>query len=100
MDQIMNILHIEKKGPKLQYSRKIPYIYDMTKRGLQMNGTFTDMHNPIFDTLIIIIIIIIIKKKQITLLPPPPPPPPPIALTSHHPKPIDHTVYIHTRAPQ
>jgi hypothetical protein len=51
MDQIMKILHIEKKGPKLNTLERY-HIYEMTKRGLQMNDTFMDMHNPIFDVLI------------------------------------------------
>jgi hypothetical protein len=51
MDQIMNILHIEKKGPKLNTLERYR-IYEMTKRSLQMNDTFMDMHNPIFDVLI------------------------------------------------
>jgi hypothetical protein len=51
MDQIMKILHIEKKGPKLNTLERF-HIYKMTKKGLQMNDTFTDIHNPIFDVLI------------------------------------------------
>jgi hypothetical protein len=53
MDQIMKVLYIKKKGPKLNtLERFYIRVYDMTKRGLQMNNTFTDMHNPIFDILI------------------------------------------------
>jgi hypothetical protein len=51
MDQIMKILHVEKKGPKLNTLERF-HIYDMAKRGLQMNDTFMDMHNSIFDILI------------------------------------------------
>jgi hypothetical protein len=86
MDQIMKILHIEEKGPKLNTLERF-HICDMTKKGLQMNDTFTDMHNPIFDILI---------KTHIQ--------PPPI--TTHNtnlPPPHTnrpHTVYKHTRAPQ
>jgi hypothetical protein len=47
MDQTMEVLHIEKKGHKLNTLERL-YIYDLTKKGLQMNDTFTDMHNPIF----------------------------------------------------
>jgi hypothetical protein len=47
----MKILHTEKKGPKLNTSERF-HIYDVTKKGLQMNDTFTDIHNPIFDILI------------------------------------------------
>jgi hypothetical protein len=50
MDQTMEVLHIEKKGPKFNILERL-YIYDLTK-GLQMNDTFTDTHNPIFDILI------------------------------------------------
>jgi hypothetical protein len=46
----MEILHIEKKGPELNTLERF-YIYNLTERGLQMNDTFTDMHNPIFDIL-------------------------------------------------
>jgi hypothetical protein len=35
----MKILHTEKKGPKLNTLDRF-HIYDMTKRGLQMNDTF------------------------------------------------------------
>jgi hypothetical protein len=50
-DRTMKILHIEKKGQKLKtsYTRKI---YDATKKSLQLNDTFTDIHNPIFEVLI------------------------------------------------
>jgi hypothetical protein len=47
----MEILHIEKKGPKFNTLERF-YIYDLTKKSLQMSDTFTDMHNPIFDILI------------------------------------------------
>jgi hypothetical protein len=46
----MKILHIEKKGQKLNTLEK--YIYNTTKKVLQLNDTFTDIHNPIFDILI------------------------------------------------
>jgi hypothetical protein len=47
----MEVLRIEKKGPKLNTLKRV-YIYDLTKKGLQMNDTFTDTHNPVFDILI------------------------------------------------
>jgi hypothetical protein len=50
IDQSMKLLHIEKKGPKLNTLGRF-YICDLTKKSLQMNDTFTDTHNPIFDTL-------------------------------------------------
>jgi hypothetical protein len=40
-----------RKGPKLNTVNRF-YIYDLIKRGLQMNDTFADIHSPIFDTLI------------------------------------------------
>jgi hypothetical protein len=49
MDQIMKILHIEKKGPKLNTLERF-HIYDMTKRGLQINTHSQDIHNSIFTT--------------------------------------------------
>jgi hypothetical protein len=51
IDQSMKILHTEKKGSKLNTLQRF-HIYDLAKRGLQMNDIFTDIHNPIFDTLI------------------------------------------------
>jgi hypothetical protein len=51
MDQIMKILHIEKKLPKLNTLERF-HIYKETKGVLQMNDTFTEAHNPIFDVLI------------------------------------------------
>jgi hypothetical protein len=51
IDQSMKILHIEKKGPKLNTLERF-HICDVTKKVLQMNDTFTDTHNPIFNILI------------------------------------------------
>jgi hypothetical protein len=51
LEQTMKILHVEKKGPKLNTLERF-YIDDITKKDLQMNDTFTDIHNPIFDTLV------------------------------------------------
>jgi hypothetical protein len=51
MDQTLEVLHIEKEGPKLNTLERL-YIYHLTKKGLQMNDSFTDTHNPIFDILI------------------------------------------------
>jgi hypothetical protein len=42
----MEILCIEKKGPKLNTLERF-YVYDVTKKGLQMNDTFTDTYNTI-----------------------------------------------------
>jgi hypothetical protein len=51
LEQTMKILHAEKKRPKLSTLERF-YICDITKEGLQKNDTFTDIHSPIFDTLI------------------------------------------------
>jgi hypothetical protein len=51
MDQTLEVLHIEKKGLKLNTLGRF-YIYDLTKKGLQLNDTFSDMCNPIFDILV------------------------------------------------
>jgi hypothetical protein len=47
----MKILCKEKKEPKLNTLERF-YIYDLTKKGLQLNDTGTDVYNPIFDLLI------------------------------------------------
>jgi hypothetical protein len=51
MDQTMKVLPIERKGPELHTLERY-YIYDITKKGLQMNDTFTNMHNPVFDIIV------------------------------------------------
>jgi hypothetical protein len=82
-DQSMQVLHIEKKSPKLNKLERF-YIYDLAKRGLQMNDTFADIHNPIFHAII---------KKDTQVTPPP----------NHYPhqtppNPHQHTTYsINTR---
>jgi hypothetical protein len=48
--QTMEILHIERKGQKLNTPERY-HIYDTTKKDLQMNDAFADTHNPIFDIL-------------------------------------------------
>jgi hypothetical protein len=50
MDQIMEVIHTERKCPKLNKLEKF-CIYEITKMGLQMNNTFMDMYNTIFETL-------------------------------------------------
>jgi hypothetical protein len=47
----MDILQIAKKGKYINKLEKF-YIYKTTKQNLQLNDTYTDIHNPIFDTLI------------------------------------------------
>jgi hypothetical protein len=51
IDRTVKVLHIEKKGQKLTALEKY-HIYNTTKNGLQLNNTFTDMHNSIFNVLI------------------------------------------------
>jgi hypothetical protein len=51
INRTMKILHIEMMGQKINTLEKY-HIYNTTKKGLQLNDTFTDIHNPIFDVLI------------------------------------------------
>jgi hypothetical protein len=51
IDRTMKVLHIEKKEQKLNTLEKY-HIYNTTKKGPQLNDTFTNMDNPIFDVLI------------------------------------------------
>jgi hypothetical protein len=59
----MEILHIEKEGPKLNTLERF-HICDITKKGIQMNNIFTDIYNLIFD----ILIKTYIYKKNLPLL--------------------------------
>jgi hypothetical protein len=47
----MKILQTIKKDAHMNTLRKF-HIYEITKQGTQLNDTFTDIVNPIFDTLI------------------------------------------------
>jgi hypothetical protein len=51
IDQTMEILHIEKKGHKLNTLERFE-IYTLTKKSMQLNDTHTVTNNPIFDILI------------------------------------------------
>jgi hypothetical protein len=51
MDQNMEILHIERKGPVLTTLENV-YAYKTTKAGLQLNGALINNYNRIFDILI------------------------------------------------
>jgi hypothetical protein len=51
MDQILEILHKEKKGQSLNTLERA-HICNLGKHRLQTNDTFTDTHNPIFDQII------------------------------------------------
>jgi hypothetical protein len=44
----LNILHYEKKGPLMNTLERF-HIHKLTKDGLQLNDTYADTHNPIFD---------------------------------------------------
>jgi hypothetical protein len=41
----------KEEGPTTQYIGTF-YVYDLSKRKLEINDTYTDTHNPIFDLLI------------------------------------------------
>jgi hypothetical protein len=45
LDKTMEILHMEKKGPKPNTLERF-HMYDITKKDLQMNDIFTDIHTP------------------------------------------------------
>jgi hypothetical protein len=66
----MDILHIEKKGRLLNMWEHF-YIHSLSAQKLQMNGTYTDKHNPIFD---LIIKYIPHNNKSLTNSPAPQPP--------------------------
>jgi hypothetical protein len=51
IDQTIKVLHIEKKGHKLNTLERFE-IYNLTKKSVQLNNTHTLTHNPIFDILI------------------------------------------------
>jgi len=51
MDEIMNIIHYERKGKKLDTLEKF-YIYRETKNGNQINDRLTIQSNPIFETIV------------------------------------------------
>jgi hypothetical protein len=47
MEDTLNVLHFEKKGPQMN-SLEQYYIYRLSKDNLQLNDTYTDTYNPIF----------------------------------------------------
>jgi hypothetical protein len=47
-EETMDIIQTTKKGYLLNTLEQF-YIYDLSKKKLQMNATYTDTHNPIFD---------------------------------------------------
>jgi hypothetical protein len=50
MEDTMDILHIERKGP-LMNTPECFHIYSLSKGNLQMNDTYADMHNLIFNVI-------------------------------------------------
>jgi hypothetical protein len=49
----MDVIHITGKGHLLNtLERFYIRVYDLSKKKLQMNDTYTDAYNPIFDLLI------------------------------------------------
>jgi hypothetical protein len=44
----MKVLKMQRKGKHLNTLERY-YIYEMRKDGLQMNDTYIDTHNPIFE---------------------------------------------------
>ena len=51
MNEIMNIIHLERKGKMLDTLEKF-YIYRGTKNENQINDRLTLQNNPIFETVI------------------------------------------------
>jgi hypothetical protein len=51
----MEILHIEKEDQLLNTLKHF-HIYNLSKQKFQINDTYTDTHNPIFENISIIII--------------------------------------------
>jgi hypothetical protein len=48
VENTLNILHREKKGPIMTTLGRF-HIHKLTKDKLQLNDTYTDTYNPIFD---------------------------------------------------
>jgi hypothetical protein len=51
IEETMDILHIEKKGPLLNTWEHF-HIHSLSTQKLQMNDKYTDIHNPKFDLII------------------------------------------------
>jgi hypothetical protein len=51
IDQTLGILYIEKKGQLLN-TLKLFHTYNLSRQKLQMNDTFTDIYNSIFNLLL------------------------------------------------
>jgi hypothetical protein len=50
-EETMEVLQIKKRG-QLLTTLKCFHIYDLSRKELQMNDIFADVHNPIFDLII------------------------------------------------
>jgi hypothetical protein len=48
IEETMEIMQVTKEGHLLN-TLELFHIYDLSKRKLQMNDTYADAHNPIFD---------------------------------------------------
>jgi hypothetical protein len=48
LENTLNILHHEKKGPLMNTLKQF-HIHRLKKDNLQLNDTYTDTYNPIFD---------------------------------------------------
>jgi hypothetical protein len=64
MEDTMDILHIEKKGPLVKTLERF-HIYNLSKENLQIKDMYTDIHNPKFN--------LIKDHSQTNKLTPPPP---------------------------
>jgi len=51
MDEIMNVIHYERKG-RMLYTLEKFYIYREIENGNQINGRLTVQSNPIFETIV------------------------------------------------
>jgi hypothetical protein len=47
----MKILHIEKKSQILNTYERF-HIYEISKQNMQLNDTFTETYNPIYDMIL------------------------------------------------
>jgi hypothetical protein len=50
MEKIMKPLHIGKRGPLLGTYKKF-HIYEITRQKVQLNDSYTDVHNPIYNVI-------------------------------------------------
>jgi hypothetical protein len=51
IEDTLNILHFEKKGPLINTLKQF-HIHKLSKDNLQLNDTYTDTYNPIFNLII------------------------------------------------